>query len=95
MGSGPEAVRYPTRCSTPISIPSRKASKPEGFKAAPVRPSGAQYSAEMSEFILPYEEVRQAESPEGTLLEFLHSTYEAGAELANWDRRALEWDTQA
>ncbi len=69
--------------------------EPEGFKAAPVCPSGAQYSAEMSEFILPYEEVRQAESPEGTLLEFLHSTYEAGAELANWDRRALEWDTQA
>jgi hypothetical protein len=48
------------------------------------------YSTEMSEFILPYDELRQSDSPDEALLEFMQSTYEAGARLANWDRAALE-----
>jgi uncharacterized protein DUF5996 len=64
--------------------------EPEGFSAAPVRPAGASYSPELREFILPYEEVRNAESPDRALLEFLQSTYDAAATLAGWDRSALE-----
>ena len=37
-----------------------------------------------------YEDVRLSDSPEAALMEFLQSTYEAGANLANWDRAALE-----
>jgi hypothetical protein len=37
-----------------------------------------------------YDDVRRAESPREALLEFLESTYAAGAKLANWDRSALE-----
>jgi hypothetical protein len=37
-----------------------------------------------------YDDVRRAESPRAALLEFLESTYEAGAKLANWNRAALE-----
>jgi hypothetical protein len=52
------------------------------------------YSTEMSEFILPYDDIRQSASPDKSLLEFLQSTYEAGARLAGWDRAALERDRQ-
>lgn len=66
------------------------APEPTGLSQEPVGPSPAFYSQEMSEFILRYEDVRQADSPEDALMEFLQSTYEAGAKLANWDRASLE-----
>jgi hypothetical protein len=44
----------------------------------------------MSEFLFLYEDVRTAEDPDESLMEFLQSTYEAGANLAKWDRAALE-----
>jgi len=66
------------------------APEPAGFAASAVRPAAAFYSAQMSEFFLMYDEVRAADSPEATLLEFLQSTYEAAAERGNWDRAALE-----
>ena len=65
---------------------------PEGFKDARVRPSAAFYSADLGEFLLPYDEVRKAEKPDTVLLDFLQSTYEAAADLAKWDRPALERD---
>jgi hypothetical protein len=68
--------------------------EPPGFAKAPARPGGAHYSAELREFVLPYEDVRLAASPEGALLEFLQSTYEAAAECADWDRVALERDDE-
>jgi uncharacterized protein DUF5996 len=64
--------------------------EPEGFAKAPVEPVSAFYSADLREFILPYEEVRNAQSPEDTLLDFLQTTYEAAADLAKWDRASLE-----
>lgn len=64
--------------------------EPPGFKGARVRPEGAFYSEAMREFFLPYDQVRQAESPDDMLLEFLQSTYEAAATLGGWDRQALE-----
>ena len=63
---------------------------PEGFSTAAVKPSEAFYNTDFGEFILPYEAVRQSESPESMLLEFLQSTYEAAANLADWDRGSLE-----
>jgi len=64
--------------------------EPEGFRSASLRPAGARYDATLSEFILPYEEVRRASSSDATLLEFLQSSYEAAADLGGWDRSALE-----
>ena len=63
---------------------------PPGFAAAPVRPAAAFYSREMGEFILPYDAVRQAQSPDETLLAFAQSTYDAAADLGHWDRVRLE-----
>ena len=53
-------------------------------------PGAAFYSRDLREFILPYEAVRRARAPEGTLLEFCQSTYDAAADLGQWDRAALE-----
>ena len=47
-------------------------------------------SEEMGEFMLPYDEVRQAPDPDAQLMAFLESTYEAAADLAGWDRASLE-----
>ncbi len=63
---------------------------PAGFDKQSVRPGAAFYHPKLSQFILMYEDVRQAVDPKIALLEFLQSTYEAGANLANWDRGALE-----
>ena len=66
------------------------APEPAGLKTHPVLPKKAFYHSGMSEFFLMYDDVRSAESPRNTLLEFMQSTYEAGATLAKWDRAALE-----
>ena len=66
------------------------APEPEGFKSAAVKPAAAFYGKEFNEFILPYEAVRTAASPDDELMAFLSSTYDAGATLAKWDRKGLE-----
>jgi hypothetical protein len=64
--------------------------QPEGLPRAQVEPAAAFYSTELGEFILPYEAVRTAISPEAALMSFLESTYLRAADLAHWDRGALE-----
>jgi hypothetical protein len=68
---------------------------PEGFAASRVEPSDAFFSKQLGEFILPYDAVRSAREPEQTLLAFLQSTYAAAADLAKWDRAALECELGA
>ena len=63
---------------------------PQGFAEAQVRPEEAFFSTDLGEFLLPYDVVRQSASPDDMLLEFLQTTYEAAADLADWDRKALE-----
>ena len=65
---------------------------PDGFPEYRIQPDGAAWSKELGEFLLPYDEVRGAYSPDEVLLDFLQSTYEAAADLARWDRAALERD---
>ena len=55
-----------------------------------MRPQQAFYHPDLHEYVLMYDDMRNAASPEESLLDFLQSTYEAGADLGNWDRRALE-----
>ncbi|HEY1266848.1 MAG TPA: DUF5996 family protein [Candidatus Binatia bacterium] len=64
--------------------------EPTGFKQAKTTAAEAFYNAELGEFILPYDAVRQAAAPDEKLLSFLQSTYEAAANLARWDRDVLE-----
>lgn len=69
------------------------APEPPGLKEQPIRPGRAFYNPETSGFILLYDDMRLAGSPEEVLMEFLQSTYEAGAQLGKWDRAALEHPT--
>ena len=64
--------------------------EPSGFAAAEVRPAAASYSMQLHEFVLPYEAVRTASSPDRLLLEFAQSTYDAASLLGKWDREALD-----
>lgn len=63
--------------------------EPQGFKEYPIQPKEAFYHTEMSEFLLPYDVIRTANSDD-VLLAFLQSTYEAEATCAKWDRSTLE-----
>jgi hypothetical protein len=63
---------------------------PAGFAAAKVEPAAARFDATLGEFLLPYEAVRTAPDPDAVLLAFLRATYAAAADLAHWDRAALE-----
>jgi Family of unknown function (DUF5996) len=64
--------------------------EPLGFNKFPTQPSEAFYHKDMGEYLLPYDVVRTAGSPDDVLLSFLQSTYEAAATCGNWDRLALE-----
>lgn len=64
--------------------------EPAGFKDATIQPKQAYYHEQLGEFILPYDAVQKSTNPTATLLEFLHSTYNAAADLAKWDRESLE-----
>jgi len=66
------------------------APEPPGLRDLAPQPGAAYYQPQMGIFILPYAAVRTAPSPVDALLAFLHSTYDAAANLAGWDRPALE-----
>lgn len=68
--------------------------EPEGFADYPVGPDAAFYSKDFRQFLLPYEAVRTSAEPDRDLMNFLQSTYAAAADLAGWDRAALECDPQ-
>ena len=64
--------------------------EPPGCRIVSIRPDLAFFHPELAEFVLPYEKVRLAPDPDQAILEFFRSTYEIGANLAGWDRAALE-----
>ena len=63
---------------------------PAGFAAARVAPDAAHFDQTLGEFLLPYDAVRRSGDPEAALMSFLQSTYRAAADLADWDKAALE-----
>ncbi|MEM8903811.1 MAG: DUF5996 family protein [Actinomycetota bacterium] len=66
---------------------------PDGFAEARVAPDEAAWFEPLGEFVLPYDAVRVAPDPDATLLAFFESTHAAAADLAGWDRVALECET--
>jgi len=84
---------WPGSAGGPVAEPAFYAysyPEPQGFGDAQVRPAAAYYDRNLREFILPYEAVRTAARPDEMLLDFLQTTYEAGADLGGWDRPSLE-----
>jgi hypothetical protein len=66
------------------------APEPEGFGKYSVGPNKAFYHPDLHEYLLMYDDVRQANSPRDFLMQFLQTTYDAAAQLGKWDRKALE-----
>lgn len=88
-GFWPGSESYPAAAFYSYAYPT-----PAGFREASVQPAAAAWSTELSEWILPYDAVRQAADPDAALLSFLQSTYQAAARSGDWDR-ALECDLGA
>jgi Family of unknown function (DUF5996) len=67
------------------------APEPAGLREQPLLPAEARWVdlGASSLAVLPYEAVRQATDPRGTLLAFLESAYRAGADALGWDRAEL------
>ena len=63
---------------------------PKGLENAAIQPAKAAYNKELGEFIYLYDDLLMEASPDDSLLTFLQSSYDAGADLAHWDRSALE-----
>jgi hypothetical protein len=66
------------------------APEPPGLPSARIAPGAAFYSPDLKEFLYRYDDMRSAPEPRAALLEFLQTTYVAGADLAKWDRSTLE-----
>lgn len=64
--------------------------EPSGFAEQRVKPQSAYYHQQMKEFLLSYDDVRMAAAPKAVLMDFLHTTYNAAADLGHWDRKSLE-----
>jgi hypothetical protein len=64
--------------------------EPPGYPEARIGPAGAIYDSTMREFLLPYDIVRSAASPDDAVFEFAQTAYEIAADLAHWDRAAFE-----
>src|SRR4030095_12073883 len=85
LGFWPGNDQIPTALFYSYAYPS-----PDGFADAKVKPAATSFHPQLREFILPYEDVRRAESPDDMILEFAQSTYDAASTMAKWDRAALE-----
>jgi Family of unknown function (DUF5996) len=83
-GSGQEAVPWQSPRSTRTRAPDLPA-----LPSTAIRPAAAFCSRELGDFILPYDMVRSASSPDDVVLDF-YQTYDAGAGLARWDRTTLD-----
>ncbi len=64
--------------------------EPASYGDTRLKTAAASYEKDLGQFILPYDTVHQAPDPDALLLGFLQETYEAAADLAKWDRKALE-----
>ncbi|NYF92178.1 DUF5996 family protein [Tunturiibacter empetritectus] len=63
---------------------------PDGLADAKIRPDGAGWDKALGEFVFKYNVVRALASPEKAVMDFLESSYSAAADVARWDRAALE-----
>ena len=85
VGFWPGSDAYPHAAFYAYAYPS-----PAAYAQATAEPAEASWNADLGEFLLDYDVVRGAADPSETLLAFCQSTYAAAADLADWDRDALE-----
>ncbi len=62
--------------------------EPAGFRDAALK--HGRFDGTLGEFTLAYSKVREASDPYRVLTDFLQSSYDSAADLAHWERAALE-----
>ena len=85
LGFWPGTEQFPHAAFYTYMMPA-----PDKLAEAHIQPEAARFDAKLGEFILLYDDVRTSSSPEEALFAFFQSTYEVSANLAGWDRAALE-----
>lgn len=67
--------------------------EPKGLEQGPLSPGQARWQKTNGTHmaLYKYEDFRNADDPRDALLKFLQSSYEAGANLAKWPRKELEY----
>ena len=85
VGFWPGDVRLPRATFYSYAAP-----EPPGFRTSTVRPAASYFNETLGGFYLDYDAVRESADPEHTLLDFCHSTYDAAADNAQWNRDTLE-----
>lgn len=83
-GFWPGDRRFPHAAYYTYAAPS-----PPGLETEPLPPPGL-WSPTLGQFVLKYDDVRSAPSPDAEISGFLRAAYDAAARRANWDRAALE-----
>lgn len=63
---------------------------PEGYAGARIEPPEAAWLDDLGEFALRYDQLLEHPDPDAVLLAFFQSAHAAAADLATWDRAALE-----
>lgn len=89
LGFWPGGAQFPEAVFYSYAYP-----EPEGFRTAKVEPTAATFNTDLGEFILPYRAFSDSPTPEDDVLAFAQTTYEAAADNAHWDRKALEQDPE-
>jgi hypothetical protein len=65
--------------------------RPDGCEVAPIQPTPAAWVEAISEWILPYEQVRASEDPRRAILDFLNSVYQVAVTNGGWDAEAQRY----
>jgi hypothetical protein len=84
MGWWAGSAAYPKPAFYSFAYP-----QPAGIEGAPISPASARWDSAMGEFILDYDDLRQSNDPDGDLLAFFRTAYNAGAQRAGWDPKLM------
>ncbi|KLD63948.1 hypothetical protein Y882_10095 [Dyella japonica DSM 16301] len=84
MGWWAGSAAYPKPAFYSFTYP-----QPAGIEDAHISPASARWDSAMGEFILDYDDLRQSKDPDGDLLSFFRTAYNAGAERAGWDSKLM------
>jgi hypothetical protein len=80
VGWWPGDPRYPTAAFYGFAFPA-----PEGVARAEVSPSAARFDSRLGEFVLDWDDVRAAQDPHASGLEFARSVFREATTLGGWD----------
>jgi len=80
VGWWPGDARYPRAAFYAYAYPA-----PDGFAAATLEPAAARWDSSLGEYLLDWDDARDADDPHATALAFARSAYRRGCTVGDWD----------